>query len=113
MESELMEEYRVEMEYLTRKYQSDSDYLNSNPFMSQESANRQNEALKNQFEIDIMRLRDRITQTMVMGRSADKYSWENDCSKPMVEINSKKKINGKESCPELYKLLKARKSIHH
>jgi hypothetical protein len=112
MEPRISDYFKSSQQDIMDEYKANLDYVISNPYLTQSQISARIADVKYDYEMRLSSLRDRIEQDMMSGSAQDTYSWKQG-EVPMVELKSKKEINGKEAFPELYKLLKSRKSIHH
>ena len=112
MEFSLDDYFESSRKDIENEYRAHMNDILSNPFITESQGSARAADIERDYQIHLDDLKNRIKESMIMGSAQDTYSWTQN-GKPMIEAKSKKEINGKESCPELYKLLKARKSIHH
>ena len=99
------------MDRIMDRFRESCSQTNNNPYLSRDESLRRQIDLRQQYEYEYNELRNRMEQALATGVMNGKSSWV-EAEAEIKQINTKK-INGKKSCPELYKLLKSRKSIHH
>lgn len=110
MEPYLTDLYKKETDYLMDNFLESCSKVNQNPFLSQDESLRRQMILRQQYELEYNALRNRMEQALATGVMNGQSSWM-EAESEIKRINTKK-INGKKSCPELYRILKSKKINH-